>query len=77
MGQITLNYDDSKRILDNPDASPDARVIAACFIAFFETSNHVDEIDSSTRAIVLKLSRMVSGVIDDNPPLVDEDGGES
>lgn len=67
MGQITLSYEDSKRILDNPDANADARVIAACFIAFYETNNHVDEIDKSTRAIVQKLSYMTTGLIYDNP----------
>lgn len=67
MGQITLSYEDSKRILDNPDSSGDARVIAACFIAFYETNNHLEEIDLSTRAIVQKLAHMTTGLIYDSP----------
>ena len=63
MGQITLNYEDSKKILDNPDSAPDARVIAAAFIAFFEVKNHADAIDPKTRGITLKLSHMIAGAI--------------
>lgn len=74
MGEITLNFDDSLRILNNPEASPDARVIAACFVAFFETQNCVDEIDSSTRTIALKLSHMVAQAIYGNPAPCDEEG---
>lgn len=60
MGQITLNYEDSMRILNNEDANADAKVIAACFVAFFETKTHADEIDSATRTIAMKLSHMVA-----------------
>lgn len=65
MGQVTLNYEDSMRILNNADANPDARVIAACFVAFFETKNHAEDLDSSTRTIALKLSHMVAASIYD------------
>jgi hypothetical protein len=74
MGQITLNFADAKRVLDSKDAGPDARVIAACTIAFFVTNDEVDDITPATRAIALKLSHMTAGAIYDNP-LTDEDEG--
>jgi len=65
MGQVTLNYEDSMRILNNAKANPDARVIAACFVAFFEAKTHAEDLDSSTRSIVLKLSHMSAAAIYD------------
>lgn len=63
MGSITLSHEDSKKVLDNPDASPTARVIAACCIAFFEAKRHADEVDADTRAIALKLTHMTASAI--------------
>jgi hypothetical protein len=60
MAQISLNYDECKRILDNADAAPDARVIAASAIALFEASRHADDISSDTRAITLKLAHNIA-----------------
>jgi len=64
MGAITLDYEDSIRILADEDAGPNAHVIAACAIAFFVTKDNADHIDAKTRAIALKLSRMVAAAID-------------
>ncbi|MCD7099078.1 hypothetical protein [Stenotrophomonas sp. MMGLT7] len=58
MGEIKLNLKDSMRILNNEDAAPDARVIAAFAVAFLETFKHADEINPETRAIVRKLMHM-------------------
>lgn len=60
MGQVTLNYDECMRILENADALPDARVIAASAIAFFEASRHSEEITTDTRAITLKLAHNIA-----------------
>ena len=60
MGSISLNYEECKKILDNPDASPDARVIAASAIAFFEAARHADDISSDTRSITLKLAHNIA-----------------
>lgn len=63
LAQITLNREDAKRILDNPEASGDARVIAAFTIAFFEANDHAAEIDPDTRAITLRLAHMCAAAI--------------
>lgn len=65
MGEITLNAERAMSILNNPDATPDARVIAACTIAFFEANDHAEVVEKSTRAIALKLSHMVAAAIYD------------
>jgi hypothetical protein len=63
MPQITLNRDDAKKILDNPGASPDARLIAAFTIAFFESHDHAEDIGPDTRSIVLKLAHLSADAI--------------
>lgn len=73
MGQVALNYEDSMRILGDESSSADARVIAACFVAFFETKNHAEDIGSVTRSIALKLSHMVAAEIYDLPPAGDQE----
>jgi len=73
MGEITLNHEDSMRILNNAEANPDARVIAACAVAFLEARNHADEIDPSTATIALKLSHMVAAQIYSLPVPTDEE----
>lgn len=60
MSSVTLNYEECKRILDNADAAPDARVIAAGAIAFFEAARHAGDISSDTRAITLKLAHNIA-----------------
>lgn len=63
MGQITINREDAMKILNNPDASGDARVIAAFTIAFFEADDHAEMIAASTRQIALKLAHMTADAI--------------
>lgn len=63
MGQISLNREDAMRVLNTLKASPDARIIAACTIAFFEAREHSEDVDSATRSIALKLCHMVGAEI--------------
>lgn len=63
MPQITLNRDDARKILDNPEASSDARVIAGLTIAFFEANDHAADIAPETRAITLKLAHLCVSAI--------------
>lgn len=74
MGQITINRDHAMGVLNDANADPTARVIAACTVAFFEANDHADEIDSSTRSIALKLSHMVASAIYDAAPAVRDEG---
>lgn len=67
MAQITINREDAKKILANPEADSDARVIAAFTIAFFEANEHALEIGPDTRAITLKLAHMCAEVIYTGP----------
>ena len=53
------------RVLGDAESSPDARVVAACSIAFFEALDHAEIIHAPTRAIALKLSHMVAAQIYD------------
>lgn len=65
MGQITLNREDSMRILNNPDSDPDARAIAAAAVAMFEINEHAFDLSKETCSIVLKLSHMAAAAIYD------------
>lgn len=65
MGQITLNFDDSMHILNNPDAAPDATVVAAAFIVFFNAQENGDAVTAETRSIAQKLLRMAATALDD------------
>lgn len=64
MGEISLNREDAMRVLNNPESSPGARVIAGCTVAFFESVNGVDEACPQTRAICQKLLRMAGAALD-------------
>lgn len=68
MGQITLNYGDSMAVLANSEAAADARIVAACAVAFFELQNHADEACSAARAASLKLLHMGTSAIYRNDP---------
>ncbi|TAM72337.1 hypothetical protein EPN44_16100 [bacterium] len=68
MGQITLNYEDSIAVLANAEAAADARIVAACAVAFFELQNHADEACGSARAASLKLLHMGASAIYRNGP---------
>ncbi|MGQ5243996.1 hypothetical protein ACULMA_04805 [Xanthomonas arboricola pv. corylina] len=52
------------RILNNPDASSDAKVIAACAVAFF-ACNEGGLMAQDTRTIAHKLLRMTSSALDE------------
>ncbi|WP_447904506.1 hypothetical protein [Stenotrophomonas geniculata] len=64
MAEITLSREHSMQILNNPDASRDARVIAACAVALFECSDD-GQTAVSTRQIGHKLLRMSAAALDD------------
>jgi len=66
MGEVKLNIDDSMRILNNPDAGSDARVIAGCAMAFFEVTKSGGDYSPETRAIAQRLLRMTAARIDDD-----------
>lgn len=65
MGEIKISLEDSMRILNNDHSTPNARVIAACAVAFFEIENAGDGINSSSRTIAHKLFRMSASALDD------------
>ncbi|EMT5435821.1 hypothetical protein WMR10_001370 [Stenotrophomonas maltophilia] len=64
MAEITLKREESMKILNNPDATHDARVIAACAMALFECSDD-GQTAVSTRQIAHKLLRMSAAALDD------------
>lgn len=64
MAKLTLNREESMKILNNPEASRDARVIAACAVALFECSDE-GQVAVSSRQIAHKLLRMSATVLDD------------
>jgi hypothetical protein len=47
-------------ILNNAESVPDARVIAASAVAFFEANRHAEDISHETRCIALKLSHNIA-----------------
>ncbi|NII74234.1 hypothetical protein FHW84_002819 [Dyella sp. SG562] len=63
MGQITLDFEDAQKIINNPDAGGDARVIAAFTIAFFVAMAHAHTIEPTTTAIALKLAHKSADAI--------------
>lgn len=65
MGQITLKREDALRVLNNPESGPDARAIAGVTMALFEVSEHAEDIEKSTKSIVLKVVHMVATAIYD------------
>ncbi|ENE1253428.1 hypothetical protein ABM187_003651 [Stenotrophomonas maltophilia] len=64
MAEVTLKREDSMKILNSPDASRDARVIAACAVALFECSDD-GQTAVSTRQIAHKLLRMSAAALDE------------
>lgn len=63
MPSITINREDAARILQNPEASADARLIAGLTVAFVEAFDHASEASSETRQIALKLAHMAASEI--------------
>jgi len=64
MAEIELNREKSMRILNSADASPDARVIAAFAVMFFEATEHAEDLEPETYAIAHKLLRMGASELD-------------
>ncbi|MDY4296788.1 MULTISPECIES: hypothetical protein [unclassified Xanthomonas] len=64
MGEIQLNRADFLRLVNNEDASPDAKVIASFALAFFAVVEAGGEIEKDTAAIAHKLMRMAASEID-------------
>ncbi|MCU1116306.1 hypothetical protein JAK73_00385 [Stenotrophomonas maltophilia] len=63
MPEITLKREDSLKVLNDPSATADARVIAACAMAIFECND--DELtEQSTRQIAHKILRMAGAALD-------------
>lgn len=62
MVHITLNRENALRVLNDDTVGADAHTIAACAIALIAAED-AEEFDSSTRAIVLKLSTMIAARI--------------
>ncbi|WP_147423566.1 hypothetical protein [Xanthomonas sp. CFBP 7698] len=64
MPEIQLNREESMRILNNPDAGSEAKVIAACAVAFFACIDG-ESMNPETRTIAHKLLRMTSSALDE------------
>lgn len=64
MDKIQLNRADSLRVVNNEDASPDAKVIASFALAFFAVMEAADVIEKETAAIAHKLMRVAVREID-------------
>lgn len=64
MAEVQLNKQDSLWLLNSTNGSCDSRVIAACALAFFESSDG-DAIDGKSKAIAHKLLRMAAAALDE------------
>lgn len=58
MAQITLNREDSERVLANENSSAGARIVAAAAIAFFEVKESSEDSGRECLAIAQKLAHM-------------------
>lgn len=66
MAEIKLNREDSMRLLNEAhDDQPNARVVAAAAVLFFEVTDAADALDGETRQIVHKLLRMSGSALDE------------
>ncbi|WP_088100308.1 hypothetical protein [Xanthomonas retroflexus] len=66
MPEIKLNREDSMQLLnDGRDDQPNARVVAAAAVLFFEIAEAADDVDGNTRQIVHKLLRMSASALDE------------
>lgn len=66
MAEIKLNREDSMRLLNEAhDDQPNARVVAAAAVLFFEVTDAADAVDGETRQIVHKLLRMSGSALDE------------
>jgi hypothetical protein len=63
MPSISINREDAMRVLANPEAAADSRVIAGLTVAFFEAADHASEATPATRQVGLKLAHMIASEI--------------
>lgn len=64
MGQISLNREELRHVLANPDAGANALLIAAAGTAFFEALKCAAAADGASAQIAQKLLRMAASAID-------------
>lgn len=66
MAEIKLNREDSMRLLNEAhDDQPNARVVAATAVLFFEVTDAAYAVDGETCQIVHKLLRMSGSALDE------------
>lgn len=76
MPEITLKREDSLKVLNDPTANADARVIAACAMALFEC-NDGELAAQSTRQIAHKILRMAAAALDTAAEFAADDEDDS
>ncbi|CBA14720.1 hypothetical protein [Xanthomonas albilineans] len=64
MNKININFADSLRVVNDENASSDARVIASLALAYLTVIEVADEIQHETASIAQKLMRMTASEID-------------
>lgn len=64
MAEITLKREDSMKVLNDPNSTADARVIAAFAMALFECNGGDELTELSTRQIAHKILRMAGTALD-------------
>ncbi|MFC3716830.1 hypothetical protein ACFONC_11775 [Luteimonas soli] len=65
MGQVSLNREDMRKVLADPDAGADATLIAAAGTVYFEAMECAAAVDGATVQIAQKLLRMAAHAIDE------------
>jgi len=66
MPEIKLNREDCLHLLNQTNTEqPNARVVAAAAVLFFEVTDAADDVDGETRQIVHKLLRMSGSALDE------------
>lgn len=66
MPEIKLNREECLRLLNEANTDqPNARVVAAAAVLFFEVTDAADDVDGETRQIVHKLLRMSGSALDE------------
>lgn len=64
MNKININFADSLRVVNDENASSDARVIASLALAYLTVIEVADEIQHETASMAQKLMRMTASEID-------------
>nr|WP_308006519.1 hypothetical protein [Xanthomonas albilineans] len=60
MPEMKINFADSLRVVNDENASSDARVIASLALAYLTVMEVADEIQNNTASIAQKLMRMTA-----------------